>query len=177
MRLPGIRSIAVLAVLAGGAIAFLVIGREDHPVVRTDATPAASEAERKGPDQAALRDLDFQFGAIPEFADTVSAFVAQSRDPSWSDATEARIFREISQASGLGADEIQVDCRSTMCRVQLTHRRLSQGAPYEGFDDLVDTFGLKMLWLWSPTDDDGIPMDLAYLQRPLLSLPDLLFAK
>ncbi len=47
-----------------------------------------------------------------------SSFVAESNDPSWSDFTEAQILSEISRLGGLSLVTIDVECRTTLCRVQ-----------------------------------------------------------
>ena len=164
-----------LVVLAGVLIAFFALDPEDRETTPPVMTSAELEDAPTHLDPT-LRDLDFPFGRIPEFAETVRALAAEDEDPSWSEATETRISRVISQASRLGASDIQVDCRSTMCRVQLTDARSSADTAYAELDDLVAVTGLPMLWLWTATDDDSAPVYLTYLQRPVM-FPSPLFAE
>jgi len=116
-------------------------------------------------DARALQDLELPIPPIPEFAETVRDFASQADDALWSGATESRIFGEISQATGLGVSDIQVDCRTTLCRVQLSNPESTLDARYRSFNELVDTFGLETLWLWAAPDRDGNPINLVYLQR------------
>ncbi len=49
------------------------------------------------------------------------AFAAEDEDPLWSTAMETRIVNEISQkALGLEITDLQVGCRTTLCRVEMT---------------------------------------------------------
>jgi hypothetical protein len=112
----------------------------------------------------ALQDLAL-LPPIPEFAETVRNFASQTDDAPWSEATESRIFGEISQATGLGVSDIQVDCRTTLCRVQLSNPESTPNARYRSLNELIDTFGLETLWLWAAPDSNGNPINLAYLQR------------
>jgi hypothetical protein len=47
-----------------------------------------------------------------------SSFAAEGADPSWSDLAQAQILGEISRLSGLSLITIDVECRTTLCRVQ-----------------------------------------------------------
>ena len=87
-------------------------------------------------------------------------------DPNWSAATETRIFTEISQATGLSAGDVQVDCRATMCRVLLTKPVSAPNPRYPGFNDLVDSFGLETVCLLALPDETGTPVNFAYVRRP-----------
>jgi hypothetical protein len=102
---------------------------------------------------------------IPEFAQTVRDFASQLDDAAWSETTESHIFGQISQATGLGASDIQVDCRTTMCRVRLSNPVSTQNPRYRSLNELVDTFGLETLSLWGGPDGNGNPVNLVYLRR------------
>jgi hypothetical protein len=54
------------------------------------------------------------------FAAADKEFVAEAIDPLWAPAMEARIVSEIAQISGLKLVSILAECRTTMCRLQLT---------------------------------------------------------
>ena len=47
-----------------------------------------------------------------------SSFTAEATDPAWSGLAEAQILGEISRLGGLSLITIDVECRTTLCRVQ-----------------------------------------------------------
>lgn len=102
---------------------------------------------------------------VAEFGDTLRQFAAETDDPSWSAATETRIFSEISQATGLAAGDIQVDCRTTLCRVLLTRPVSAPNARYRSFNELVDSFGLETAWIFAMPDENGTLVSVAYVRR------------
>lgn len=102
---------------------------------------------------------------IPEFKETLGQFAVESDDPNWSAAMETRILSEIAQATGLSAGDINVDCRATMCRVLLTKPASAPNARYSSFNELVDSFGLKTIWILAVPDENGMPINFAYIQR------------
>ena len=102
---------------------------------------------------------------IPEFAEAVRDFASQADDAPWSEPTEAHILGQISQATGLGAGDLQVDCGTTMCRVQLSNPVSMLNPRYNSLNELVDTFGLETLCLWATPDSNGNPINLVYLRR------------
>ena len=139
---------------------------EDAP-----ASVSAREQDQVIPEQPfpppmtwALQDLEL-LPPIPEFAEAVRDFASQTDDAPWSEGTESHIFGQISQATGLGASDIQVDCRTTMCRVQLSNPVSALNPRYSSLNELVDTFGLETLWLWAAPDSNGNPINLVYLRR------------
>jgi len=116
---------------------------------------------------AGIEDVDLKISLppSPEFKETLRQFAMESDDPNWSVTTETRIFSEISQATGLTAGAIEVDCRTTMCRVLLTNPASAPNPRYSGFNDLVASFGLKEIWLLAIPDENGRPVNFAYIQR------------
>lgn len=48
-----------------------------------------------------------------------SAFVTQTRDAEWAQATESLILRRLAQAPGLELAELGVECRDTICHIRL----------------------------------------------------------
>lgn len=109
--------------------------------------------------------LKTPMGPIPEFGETLRRFAAQSDDPDWSVATETRILSEISEATGLTAGDVQVDCRTTMCRVLLTGPSSLPSPRYRGFNELVDSFGLEPISVVAIPDENGTPVNFAYIER------------
>ncbi|HJR69270.1 MAG TPA: hypothetical protein VKA43_04465, partial [Gammaproteobacteria bacterium] len=116
---------------------------------------------------AGMEDVDLKISLppIPEFKETLRQFATESDDPNWSVTTETRIFSEISQATGLSAGAINVDCRTTMCRVLLTNPSSSPNPRYRSFNELIDSFGLKAVWILAVPDENGTPINFAYIQR------------
>lgn len=55
---------------------------------------------------------------LVDSSDLDSAFVEQSRDAEWADATEALILRRISDAPGLRLSDLRVECRDTICHIR-----------------------------------------------------------
>jgi hypothetical protein len=54
------------------------------------------------------------------FQQRENAFVAEPLDPLWSRSREAEILGQIAQISGLRLINIEVECRTSMCRLQWT---------------------------------------------------------
>lgn len=54
------------------------------------------------------------------FQQKENAFVAEPLDPLWSRSREAEILGQIAQISGLRLINIEVECRTSMCRLQWT---------------------------------------------------------
>jgi hypothetical protein len=116
---------------------------------------------------AGMEDVDLKISLppIPEFKETLRQFATESDDPNWSATTETRIFSEISRATELSAGAINVDCRTTMCRVLLTNPSSSPNPRYRSFNELIDSFGLKTVWILAVPDENGTPINFAYIQR------------
>ena len=54
------------------------------------------------------------------FQQRENAFVAEPVDPLWSRSREAEILEQIAQSNGLRLITIEVECRTSMCRLQWT---------------------------------------------------------
>jgi hypothetical protein len=103
---------------------------------------------------------------IPELLETERQFAAESVDPLWSQRMEGHILGEISQLTGLELVGLQVECKTTLCRLQLVEPDLAKASsPYKSFPELVATFGLETRWVMSVVDRYGTPTSLAYLGR------------
>jgi len=95
------------------------------------------------------------------------AFAAESVDPRWATAAEANILGKIAQVSGLTVTDLQVECRTTMCRLQIVEPRRSTPDPnrFEFVDLVDDDFGLKPLWLISLVNPIGGLTSVGYFKR------------
>jgi len=101
--------------------------REFDMQVRTPEQRPAPDEPRRGqrPSTAetpqAVEDLK---NGAPYFAGLIekseAELAAEGKDPVWAPAMEARILTEISRkALGLEITDLQVDCRSSLCRVEM----------------------------------------------------------
>jgi len=108
-------------------------------------------------------------------------FANESRDPEWSAGMEGRILAEISQLSGLAAYLIEVDCRTTRCRLQLIlpanpTRSLefanSSANPLQ--TNLAEAVNLETE-LVLVMGESGTSVFLTYLRRPETSNPQSTF--
>jgi hypothetical protein len=109
--------------------------------------------------------LRMQIPPNDEFRATLLQFVAEPEDPDWAPATEAHILRQIAEATGLSASGVDVDCRTTLCRVLLTRPVSSPDARYNGLTELVDSFGLTAVMMIAMPDETGTPINFAYVRR------------
>ena len=132
--------------------------RDEEPAQTDSAPPATTPATRS---VTSLDSLGVTTPPIPEFRQTEQAFASEDADPAWSPVAEAHILGDISQATGLQALDIQVDCRTSMCRVQMLQPQFPQGS----FQDLVHSMGLEPVWVFNLVGRNGTPVTLAYLKR------------
>ena len=77
-----------------------------------------------------------------------SAFAAEPVDPQWAPNREAEILGEIAQTTGLQVRTIQVQCRTTACRVQIAQSvpvpdRASEFVPDASYYKLFDRLGYQ----------------------------------
>jgi hypothetical protein len=101
----------------------------------------------------------------PELLETERAFAAESVDPLWSTATEARVLSRIAEIPGAAYVSLNVECRTTLCLMQFVQS--AAPAPNSGIVEVVQMVaedGLKSLWAMG-IRVRGAPVSLAYLQR------------
>jgi hypothetical protein len=60
---------------------------------------------------------------------------------------------------------VDVDCRTTLCRILLTRPASTPDARYNGFHELVASFGLEGAFMMAVPDETGTPINLAYVRR------------
>jgi hypothetical protein len=92
---------------------------------------------------------------------TAKKFESESKDPTWSDTANALILSKLSRMNYLKALYIEVDCRTTMCRILIVPARVPP--PQWELGEIVYKLGLSP-WLFQ---DDGRTM-LTYLERDRL---------
>jgi hypothetical protein len=78
---------------------------------------------------------------------TAEAFAAETVDSTWSSGMESDILREIAETSGLNLVTVQVECKTTVCRLQVAQVG-SPGREQPSVvlisDRLVSKFGLVL---------------------------------
>ena len=134
--------------------------------------PAASdpvEPSVRIPDQVALMPMEQKAQSAralidPGMASIEKAFAAEAVDPLWATGAERNILGQIAQAN-LQLVTMQVECRTSMCRVQLMERP-SKSADMNAFQDLVRGFGLDVWRMQNLGNQSGATTTVAYLARP-----------
>jgi hypothetical protein len=99
----------------------------------------------------------------PGLAAIEQAFAAEPVDPLWATGVEGHILGQLAQAN-LQLVTMQVECRTSMCRVQLIERPSKR--PDAGtFHDLVRDLGLDVWRVNGFVDQNGTPTLVAHLAR------------
>jgi hypothetical protein len=102
----------------------------------------------------------------PDMLETERAFAAESVDPLWSTATEARVLSRIAEIPGVAYVSLNIECRTTLCLLQFVES--ATPAPNSGMVDVVNLVmpeGLNSLWTIGIRVRSGAAVSLAYLQR------------
>jgi hypothetical protein len=90
------------------------------------------------------------------------AFAAEPVDESWALGAQANVLNKISQVNGLALLNLGVECRSTMCRLQMSEPQREGAAPAR---DIVAAIGLQPQWIMSLAGRGGSVNTVAYLWR------------
>jgi len=127
----------------------------EPPVLRADQV-ALTPMEQKAQSARALVD--------PGMAGIEQAFAAERVDPLWATGMEGNILGQLAQAN-LQLVTMQVECRTSMCRVQLIEPPSKPRDP-GAFRDLVRDFGLDVWRVNGFVDQNGTSTLVAHLARP-----------
>ena len=93
-------------------------------------------------------------------------FAAEPVDAAWAPGAEADLLAKFAQMPGLKLVGLQVECRSTMCRVQLTQPRGATAEDGERpFSTFLDSSGPKPRYLSMIFDPSGQMSSVAYFWR------------
>jgi hypothetical protein len=95
-------------------------------------------------------------------------FLGEGRDASWSAATESQILTELSQLVGLSLISIEVECRTTLCRVQPTFPTTNPHGPPRILG-IAKKLGLEPHPITAVADKGGSVVFLAYFATPSAS--------
>jgi hypothetical protein len=127
-----------------------------EPPVLVSEQVALTPMEQKAQSARALQD--------PDLVSIELAFAAERVDPTWATGIERNILNQIAQAN-LQLVTMQVECRTSMCRVQLMEPP-SKTPDMAAFRDLVRGFGLDVWRMQNLGNESGATTTVAYLARP-----------
>ena len=159
-------------------VAPIVATSESGSTPAADDVPALSDPPGASPveppvllqDQVALTPMDQKAQSAralidPGLASIEKAFAAEAVDPLWASGMEGNILGHIAQANGLQLVTMQVECRTSMCRVHLMDPP-SRSPDMAAFRDLVRGFGLDVWRMQNMGNQSGATTTVAYLARP-----------
>ena len=105
------------------------------------------------------------------FQQRENAFVAEPLDPLWSRSREAEILGQMAQISGLRLINVEVECRTSMCRLQWTQNvpvpveGELRGMPDAVYQDLLARLGYTQTIPMGTAADARTITSLTYLPR------------
>jgi hypothetical protein len=121
------------------------------------------------PDQVSLTPMEQKAQSAraliePGLASIEKAFAAEAVDPLWATGMEGQILGQLAQAN-LQLVTMQVECRTSMCRIQLVETASKRPDPAGAFHDLVRDLGLDVWRVNRVVDHNGTPTLVAHLAR------------
>ncbi|HUQ53648.1 MAG TPA: hypothetical protein VM692_15580 [Gammaproteobacteria bacterium] len=134
-------------------------------------TPAAPMAELFANRQqnVVVQRGDANSGVPPQVAEGEREFAAEPVDATWASGAEAALLAKFAQMPGLELIDLQVECRSTMCRLQVTQPRAVTEVGASPFNLLYNDSGMKPRWMMvvpdGPLGGPGPMRSIAYLWR------------
>jgi|SRR5688572_15227373 len=142
------------------------------PVAENAVRPATSVERAPLPGESPSTPLANLFGdrqreGPPGLREGELEFAAEPVDAAWAPGAEADLLAQFAQIPRLALIDLQVECRSTMCRVQLTQPRgatAADGGP-RPFNILLDSVGVKPRYMNMIGDQFGGMKSVAYLWR------------
>jgi hypothetical protein len=142
-------------------------GTDNAPVL--SAEPAAEEPALL-PDKVPLTPMEQKAQSAralidPGLASIEKAFAAETVDPLWATGMEGHLLGQLAQAN-LQLVTMQVECRTSMCRIQLVETPVKRPDPAGTFHDLVRDLGLELWRVNRVIDQSGTPTLVAHLARP-----------
>ena len=161
---------AVTAPAAGAAAAETLAPTPPAPAEApvAEASPAPSVARAPLPGETPSMPMtnlltERQREFPPQMAAGEREFAAEPVDAAWAPGAEAKVLAKFAEMPGLKLIDLQAECRSTMCRVQLTQPAV-EGGP-QPFNILRDSLGLEPRWMMALGAPGGGMKSVAYLWR------------
>ena len=101
---------------------------------------------------------------VPDPAARDRRFAAEPVDTEWAPGAEAELLRKLAEAPGLKVITMRVECRTTMCRLEIT---LPAGSVSDERAGLMDrSLGLRPTMIVASRDASGAPSTVMYFMRP-----------
>ena len=116
-----------------------------NPLALEDVAATPAPSTRQFAHAPAVGSFGGPLSSDPGFVKTAQNFELESKDQTWSDAAEAHILARLSQMTALETVYVGVDCRTTMCRIQVAPSRFPPSR--SSFQELASTFG-SSAWLF-----------------------------
>jgi hypothetical protein len=106
----------------------------------------------------------------PQLAEGERSFAAEPIDTAWAPGAEARLLAVFAEMPGLKLIDLQAECRSTMCRLQLMQPPAAPGQQPGAlpFNILRDEVGMTPRWMMAVVD--GFPADRTSGPLPIRSI-------
>jgi hypothetical protein len=101
--------------------------------------------------------------SIPAPPDFAANFAAEPIDPEWAPRAQTDIVSRLAEQPGLQLVALRVECRTTMCQVQMTQPGSSAVEPSMV---LLKTLGMQLLTLTTLRSPPGMLSSVAYVVRP-----------
>ena len=138
------------------------------------AAESATDSERSAPVAAAT--LPGQTSVTPvaqlieqmprSSAEGERVFSAEPVDATWAPGAEADVLGRFARVNGLALIGLQVECKSTMCRLQVASPKSSRGLREPDlFDFFNNSLGLKPRWVDIAVEGPGMMQWVAYVGR------------
>ncbi len=106
------------------------------------------------------------FSAPPIFA----KFAADPIDADWAPRAQGDILSKFAEQPGLELITLQVECRTTLCQVQMTQPTSAEREPSIR---LLNALGMQLLFAMTLNNQPGMQTSVAYVLRPGAEMPDL----
>jgi hypothetical protein len=136
--------------------------------------PGSASSTTQAPEGASPAD------PMTESAEAEKVFAAEAVDPAWAAGMEATLYEQIGEIAGKDLVTVNTECRTTLCRLQVTQRvpmqagRNSDESPamYDMYEKLFARLGFESRSITSTSDGTGLVTSVVYLPRGDLDSPD-----
>ena len=131
--------------------------REPPPLPARAAAPSEAVEQYREPARS-----------IPAPPDWAANFAAEPIDPEWAPRAQTDVVSRFAEQPGLELIALQVECRTTMCQVQMTQPSSAALEPLarEPPRGLLNTVGMQLLSLNVLNIQVNMMTSVAYLSRP-----------
>jgi hypothetical protein len=95
-------------------------------------------------------------------------WAAEPVDPEWASLARTQILSKVAERPGLALIALQVECKTTMCRVEMTQPSSASNDPPIR---LLNTLGMQPRVIMAAADRPGMRGSVAFLMRPGFAPP------